>query len=526
MKPNYLKFFLYLAIAFVVAGCGGGSNSNKTISVSISGAPTTIAPSAMATLSAVVTNDAANAGVTWGVTGAGTFTSTTTQLIYTAPATVPDTPTVTVTATSVTDPTKMATVTFTIATPTISVTITNPISTIAPGAAAVTVNATVANDGATPGVAWSLVNTGTTTDCQPACGTITVPTTTSVLYTPPATVPSPATATLIATSNSDTTKTATDNFTITATSNATCTTPGTLGNEAALSLPYAFILKGQDANGNQPLDYVGSFTPNGSGSLSAADMDINGFSTGSIPTSIDLESSSYSYGADGRGCLFMVFTEVSSNAKKIKASKLHVHAKHSRSFTAQRKPHRAVSGEEIVTFAFALVNPTGAGRIQEFDNTTGDGFFAAGQMHAQTSSAFSVASLSENFAFGIDGWINEEGLVRSAIAGSFANDTGVFSNLTADEDFGGDISGEQTGGEGSLDATVSSTTGRGTGTLSINTGEGPLQFDFVYYVINGSDVLIMASDDTDDSSVLFAGRALSTGTTNTASNGFFMFALT
>jgi hypothetical protein len=638
VKPNYLKFCLYLAIVFVLAGCGGGSNRTNPITVAITGAPSTVTVNTMATLGVMVTNDAANAGVTWGVTGGGTFTSTTTSLVYTAPPTVPSSATVTVTATSITDTTKSNSVTFTIvAAPAVSVTINNPISTIAPGAAAVTVNATVTNDGTTnPGVTWTLVGTGTSTSCQPTCGTLSGATTTSVIYTPPATVPSPATASLVATSNTDGTKSAIDNitiaagalsvhitnplstvpagsaavtinatvtndgstpgvtwtlvtlntnndcqpgcgtlsgatttsvvytppsnvpaqpkatifaksnsdstkygentFTITGTTNtATCTTPGNLGQEAALTQPYAFLLKGQDAGGgDQPLDYVGSFTPNGSGGITQADLDLNGFSVGSVQTSIDLSKSSYSYGSDGRGCLFLAFTEVTPTVKPVKASAFRAHAEHSRKLTAQHKPRPAVSEEVTVIFAFAIEAGSETGRIQEFDNLEGDGFFAAGQMHQQLPGAWALAGLSPNFAFGIDGWVADidGGIDRSAIAGSFANsNTGGITSLTSDTNFAGALSGEQTGGSGNLVTAPSTTTGRGQGQLTVNTvvdnEPAQVEFDFVYYVVNDADIFVMSSDDTGQGSqVLFAGRALSTGTTSGAPSGNFLSAQT
>ncbi len=620
MKPNYLKFFLYLAIALVVAGCGGGSRRTNPITVAITGAPSTVtvgttanlgvtvgndsanagvtwtvtgggtftstttslvytapatvpspatvmvtatsitdttksnsvtftivaapviavtitgAPSTVtvsntATLGVTVANDSANAGVTWAVTGGGTFTSTTTSLVYTAPATVPTPATVTVTATSITDTTKSNSVTFTIVSASaLSVHITDPLNTIAAGSAAVTINATVTNDGSTPGVTWSIETTNTTMNCQPACGTLTNATTTSVVYTPPATVPSPPNATIIATSNSDTTKYGENTFTITGSSNAaTCTTPGNLGQESALTQPYAFILKGQDADGDQPLDYIGSFTPDGSGGITHADLDINGFSVGSNQTSIDLNNSSYSYGSDGRGCLFLSFTEITPTVKPVKASVFRAHAKHSRKLTAQQKPRRAVSEEVTVIFAFAIENGSPTGRIQEFDNLTGDGFFAAGQMHQQTVGDFALSGLSANFAFGIDGWVTDGlgGLERSAIAGSFANSTaGAITSLTSDSNIGGDVSGEQPGGSGTLD-TPSATTGRGEGQLTVNTDEGQLIFDFVYYVVNDADIFVMSSDATNQASeTLFAGRALSTGTTSGAPSGNFLSAQT
>lgn len=541
VKPNYLKSFLYLAIALVVAGCGGGSSSNKVVSVTITNPIGTIAPGAAAvTVTATVANDGTvNPGVTWTLVTPGTSTScqpacgtlsgaTTTSVVYTPPATVPSPATATLIATSNTDTTKNSTDSITIAAAAIAVTITNPIGTIAPGATPVTVNATVTNDGTvTPGVAWTLVSTGTTTSCQPTCGTLSAATTTSVLYTPPATVPSPATATLIATSNTDTTKTATDNITIAAATTATCSAPGTLGNEAALTAPYAFLLKGQTATDDGPIDYIGSFTPNAAGGITHADLDINGYDAPAVTTTVDLANSSYSYGSDGRGCLFLAFTQTASAAKPVKAPAFRAHAKHSRTLKAQNRPRRAVaSSEDSVIFAFAMLGTT-TGRIQEFDNLTGDGTFAAGQMHVQIPGGFST-TLSPNFAFGVDGWVADtaSGIDRSAIAGSFANASGTLSSLTADENFAGDISGEQSGGSGTLN-TPSPTTGRGTGTLTVNTDEGALVFDFVYYVVNEADVYIMSSDDPNSSpGVLFAGRALSTGTNSGTPSGSFISAQT
>lgn len=214
VNTTSLKFSLYFAIVLVFAGCAGHPPS-RGLSVAITGAPTTVAPNQVVTLGAIVNGDKTNAGVTWGVSGSGTFTSTTNSLTYTAPATVPTSPTVTVTATSITDPTRSASVTFTIAVAAVSVSITNPISTIVAGGAAANLGATVTNDVGTAGVAWTLVTTGTTTACSPTCGTISGATTTGVTYTPPPTVAATIMASIVATSNADNTKSAIDAFTVT-----------------------------------------------------------------------------------------------------------------------------------------------------------------------------------------------------------------------------------------------------------------------------------------------------------------------
>jgi hypothetical protein len=214
-----------LLCAFAVAGCSGHSTASKAVSVVIANKPTSVVAGSTSTLTASVTNDAADEGVTWTIapaTGAGTISSTTTtSVIYTAPATPPATNSVTITATSVADTTKSDSVTFTIAAktpPVVSVSITNKISTITAGAAAVTLNATVTNDTGNAGVTWTLTAGGAA--CSPTCGTIPGPTGTSVAYMPPATAPAaPNNAPVItATSVTDTTKSDSDTITIQAAS--------------------------------------------------------------------------------------------------------------------------------------------------------------------------------------------------------------------------------------------------------------------------------------------------------------------
>ena len=92
------------------------------ISVAFSATPpTSLIINTTASLTAVVTNDSANAGVKWTVTcgaACGSFsaasTASGTATTYTAPSAPPSPATVTVTATSVTDTTKTATATITI----------------------------------------------------------------------------------------------------------------------------------------------------------------------------------------------------------------------------------------------------------------------------------------------------------------------------------------------------------------------------------------------------------------------------
>jgi hypothetical protein len=114
-----------VALTIAFAACGGGSSSNPPLSISVSFAaqpPTTLVVATTLSLTAVVNNDSAGAGVNWkvtcGTTLCGSFTPTSTAngaaTVYTAPAAIPTGNTVTIVATSITDPTKSATATITI----------------------------------------------------------------------------------------------------------------------------------------------------------------------------------------------------------------------------------------------------------------------------------------------------------------------------------------------------------------------------------------------------------------------------
>jgi hypothetical protein len=95
---------------------------NAPISVTLNSPPSSVAATTTAALTAMVSNDSANAGVTWSVTcgsaQCGSFSPTTTPsgtaTTYTAPAAPPTPATVVVTATSVTDSTKSASASITI----------------------------------------------------------------------------------------------------------------------------------------------------------------------------------------------------------------------------------------------------------------------------------------------------------------------------------------------------------------------------------------------------------------------------
>jgi hypothetical protein len=315
-------------------------------------------------------------------------------------------------------------------------------------------------------------------------------------------------------------------ITITSTAAAICTPQG---NEAALhaSIPYAFLVKGTDYAGN-PIDVAGSFTPDGNGDVTAATADYNGFTNGPDQFAVNLSGSSYSVNANGQGCLYLAFSGPvvpSSDLKHAKHAQTPGPAKIVRSKAAGPKP-ALLASVSSVQFSFNLGAFDGAtyhsGRIIEVDNSSNSGAITSGFLHVQDSSAFAVSSLKSNYAFGLDGWTSSvSGLLRTALAGSFMNAGGALSAGYTDVNTGGTPTGElgsstpgsgQTPASGTLSTSLDTTTGRGTGsyTIPLAPNPGSVTFDFAFYILNSSDVVILSTDSPSSvgSAPLLAGRAL------------------
>ena len=115
---------LTAASVLVLAGCGGGGGSNgPSISVAFSSnPPSAIVAGATTQIAAVVNGDSTHAGAKWSVNCGGaqcgsispTATSSGSNTTFTAPAAVPSAAIVTITATSVADPSQSVATTITI----------------------------------------------------------------------------------------------------------------------------------------------------------------------------------------------------------------------------------------------------------------------------------------------------------------------------------------------------------------------------------------------------------------------------
>lgn len=299
---NLFHFTVSLAVAIVVGiaitGCGFTSatnnpgNSQPILVALITAPPATLQTSATVKIAATVSNDLTKAGVSWSCapsnscgsfSPADTASSATTN--YTAPASVPQGGSVTITATSVADNTKDASSKLLVkAAPAVAVTLGTPPPASLPTSATAVIAATVSNDSAKAGVSWGCAPASSCGSFSPTQTASAAPTT----YTAPASVPQGENVTITATSVADNTKSATATSAI-----------SVLGSAASLKGQYAFLVSGQD---NQSGSYAvdGSMTLDGNGNVTGGEQDFEDFNS---VDSADPVTGTYTIGPNRRGTI-------------------------------------------------------------------------------------------------------------------------------------------------------------------------------------------------------------------------------
>jgi hypothetical protein len=311
------------------------------------------------------------------------------------------------------------------------------------------------------------------------------------------------------------------------------------GNESALTQPFAFLVQGTDEFA-LPIAYAGSFTPDGNGGIAASSVDYESASAGPQSFTVNLAYSSYSYDATGRGCLYLVFKSSVAQTTHVKhhvlpnlaasagaaAYSQSTHASNRRRAGARpdAEAFNSVPPPAAVTLSFTLDPANIAGGMIEFDDSDGDGSLAAGQIHQQTPSAFSIASLAPNFSFGLTGWytLDAQMLDRASFAGNYTQSAGTISNGTSDGNIAGSYIGEQTGGTGTLGA-ISTTTGRGESTYTVDVQDTTLAFQYAYYIINANDYFVISTDSAANvGSFLISGRAIAAPSVAEKLNGGYI----
>jgi hypothetical protein len=331
-------------------------------------------------------------------------------------------------------------------------------------------------------------------------------------------------------------KNATANYSVTivvsaaqsAANSACIATRPLLGSEDGLTRPYAFVLSNTDFNGT-PLSWAGSFTPDGKGGIQVADLDQISAASGPASYRVNLLGSSYSLGADGSGCLSLALDGVNdvSATQNLGA--------HTPNLTLGGNAKTALAAGDSASPAPAttftmlfIVSGQRAGLATQSDPNN-KRVAAAGNIFAQQSSDFELNALAPRFAFGAAGWYLAPGseIERAAMAGTIAtivpagSSAAAFADGVADQNIGGDVSGELNGARGML-SVPSQDTGRGEGTYSVETPRGEVSFEFAYYVIDGGDFIFISTDAAEAGNLILTGRALKSAAPATSLAGSYV----
>jgi hypothetical protein len=454
------SFFLFAALTVILlnSGCGGSysqaESQPQSISVVLSTASANVVPGGTTTVSATVLNDSANAGVVWGCAPAnacGLFSPSSTASAvastYTAPAVVPAGSQVTVTAKSVTDPTKSASSV---------VTITDPASEVqfdvSPPPAihlsqTVSVSASVSDD--TAGVTWSCFPAGT-------CGTFTPASTGNEVvatYVAPSSAAPGALITIVATSVTDINKSASASTLISATA-----------ANATLSGQYAFFLTSPTGK-RGTASLLGSINLSGDGTVAGGVADI--ISPGVLdledqilPTSANPQPNTSSYTVDSTGHGTMNV--------------------------------RTASGQQLA-FSFSVTSPAHA-LLTEIDGNPGSGTM---DLQQHPTGGFSASQVAGGFSFTMTGTAKANAATKVSYGGVFAADgVGSLSGGTLDIHTAAIMTTSPFSGS------FSAPDSNGRGTLQLGGGRS-----FTYYVISSKALRLFEADNLN----LMGGSAYAQG---------------
>jgi len=540
----------FIAISFVMLiavsdwGCGGGGSRGQDIYVNASSSAQTIDEGRSTTITATVTNDTSGKGVGWSLSGTGCAgtacgrlsNQTPSSVTYTAPSPVTANLSVQVFATSIADSGEAVPVLLTVVPPP-SVTTTSLAGVTAGGVynTALQVSGGVSpyswsiSSGSLPtGLSLSSDGTISGTSCAGSTSKFTVQVADSA--TPPLTASAPLSISVTVVPLSISTTSLPDGSTdtiynqqvqvaggtspytwsvasgslpswatlnpstgsitgipgITGSANFTLqvvesgclaltstqalslsVVSSTSANNSELSGHYAFLFNGfDDATGSQ-VAVAGSFAADGKGNITEGIEDENGPNGAALSVPL---AGTYTIASDNSGG----FTITTPSGSK--------------------------------TYAVALNSISNGvaqkARFIEFDDTTGtNGQRGSGLLRLQDTTAFSLASITGSYAFGLSG--QDAAGDRDAMIGAFtANGSGTISTGIADQNIAG------TATNPSLTGTYSAPTSNdGRGSITLNPSSGST-LNLVAYVVSARELLVMTTDKL-SSSGLLGGSMLS-----------------
>src|SRR5271166_743663 len=526
-------------------------SSNTQVSVTVSPASVELNTGAQQQFKATVTGNS-NSAVTWSVAGFGcagaTCGTVTSGGLYTAPTTPPNPSFVSVTATSVADPTKSSTAMVTIVQE-IGVSI-SPVSAQLAIGASQQFTAKVTGTTITS-VTWSVTGSGC---AGSACGTIT----TAGVYTAPNTVPTPAQVTVTATSTADGVTSASATVTIIIPIQVTvspttaivtvsdqqqfrATVSGTMNTAVTWSVSGA----GCSGAACGTITAAGLYTapasvPNPAGVTIKAAAQANTSSSASAavtiaPTNNSKLNGQYaflftgfdsngvyqaagSFTANGQGKITSGLEDVNNTA----APSTDVSIAGTYQVGADNRGVMTINsplGTHVFRFALNLLGTKG--RFISFDNS---GVRGSGVLELQDPTAFDASILTGGYAFNLTG-MDSGGSRVGALGLIFPDGSGFVSGSSLDVNDGGIVAPTF----GTFDGiySVDDTTGRGTATLSIP-GFGGGTFNFAFYIVSANEFLMISTDPLFLNGLIFSGPAeLQSGApyTTASFNGRSVFSL-
>jgi len=522
LRALWLLIVGILVWALVFAGCSGGSSS---LAVTLSPASgQSLNPGGTVTVTATLTNDKNNQGVTWSLSGPGTLSSnTTTSVIYTAPSNISSNTTATITATAVANTSVTATESITL-----NAVLTIATTSLPAGALGVPYGPTfVSAEGATGTFTWTITSgslpagltfqTTSTSSSAEITGTPTVLGTfkftvqvtdsagtsvtqaLSVIINPPPPL-SVATGSLpngiVNTFYSETLQASSGvpPYTWSQTGGTlpfglSLAANGTISGTPVATGTFNFTVKVLDSSSPQQ-----SATANLSITINQGVTDnsrlhgnyafvVSGFDAiGALPP---LFVAAGSFVADGAG-------NISGGVMDINDT---LHGPRNPTFTGTYSIGQDGLGFMTLNttdaytpsrgFALSLM-ANGNANIIEFDDSTG-GFINgsarnSGVLLNQNPSAFTGAPISDTYAFGFLGIDSAQ--KRFGVAGSFqSNGAGTLSSVSLDSDDAGTVSSQT-----NLSGNSTPVNSNGRGTITINTSV------YSFYVVSASEMLVVGID--------------------------------
>jgi hypothetical protein len=524
LRALWLLVVGILVWTMVFAGCSGSS----TIAITLSPASgESLNPGATVTVTATLTNDKNNQGVTWTLTGPGTLSSnTTTSVVYTAPSTISTNTTATITATSVANSSITATESITL-----NAVLTITTTSLPAGALGVPYGPTFVNAaGATGTFTWTITSgslpagltflTTSTSSSAQISGTPTLLETSKFTVQVTDSAGNSVTQALSITINpppplsvaTGSLPNGTVNTSYTATLHASSGTPPYSWSLTGGSLPFGLALNSQSgaisgtpvATGTYSftVQVADSSTPQQSATATLS-ITINQGTTdnsrlkGNYAFSVrgfdinGLFVAAGSFVADGSGNISTGVMDINDTA----AGLLPINETFSGTYSIGQEGlgfmafNILTGGTGSRSFALSMMANDNA-NIIEFDDSTG-GFINntarnSGVLIKQDPTAFSGAPEVGNYAFGFVGIDSLKS--RFGVAGSFASTgNGSLTGVSLDSDDAGTLfSGS------SLSGSSTPVDSSGRGTMTLPTAHGSAIYSF--YVVSATEMLVVGID--------------------------------